>query len=253
VPALERAAPDGTRRRAFLTAEWRHLVMLNHEVAPALLEPYLPAGTELDTWNGRHYVSLVGFHFRDTRVLGLSLPFHVNFEEVNLRFYVRRVVGDEVRRGVTFIREIVPRLAIAAVARLAYNEPYLALPMRHLIGAADPRTGAPDRVEYSWRQRSGWSRLGIEPAGEGELPRPGSETEFITEHYWGYTTQRDGSTVEYRVDHPSWRSWRAGRTHVEGNLLELYGPAFAPVLSAPPTSAFLSEGSPVVVYTPIRL
>lgn len=227
--------------------------MLNYEVAPTLLEPYLPVGTELDAWQGRYYVSVVGFLFANTRVLGLALPFHVHFEEVNLRFYVRRVVGDEVRRGVTFIRELVPRRAIATVAWLAYNEPYLAVPMRHLIGAVDARTGAPERVEYSWRQRSGWSRLEIEPAGVGELPRPGSETEFITEHYWGYTTQRDGSTVEYRVDHPPWRCWQTEGAVLEGNLPELYGPSFAPILSAPPISAFLAEGSPVTVYTPTRL
>ena len=121
--------------RVFLTGEWRYLAMLNYRVDAALLEPFVPHGTTLDDWQGTTYVSLVGFLFRDTRVLGVPIPLHRDFEEVNLRFYVRREADGEVRRGVTFIKEIVPRPAIATVARLAYNEPYVALPMRHSIAA----------------------------------------------------------------------------------------------------------------------
>src|SRR5688500_10577936 len=108
--------------------------MLNYRVAPELLRPHVPAGTELDTWNDAVHVSVVGFLFRDTRVLGIPVPFHRRFEDVNLRFYVRREVDGEVRRAVTFLRELVPRRAIATVARLAYAEPYTALPMRHRLG-----------------------------------------------------------------------------------------------------------------------
>ena len=107
----------------FLTAEWRYLAMLNYRVSPSLLYPLVPPGTELDLWNGTAYISVVGFKFQHTRVLGVPIPFHVNFEEVNLRFYVRRETNGAVRRGVTFIRELVPRAAIAGVAKLAYNEP----------------------------------------------------------------------------------------------------------------------------------
>ena len=97
----------------FLTARWVDLAMVNYEVDPALVRALVPAGTELDLWSGRCLVSVVGFQFLETRVLGLALPFHRNFEEVNLRFYVRRTVGDEARRGVVFVKEIVPRRAIA--------------------------------------------------------------------------------------------------------------------------------------------
>src|SRR5438128_566574 len=134
--------------RAFLTAEWRNLVMLNYAVDPRLLEKFVPAGTELDTWQGKTFVSLVGFRFLNTRVRGIAIPFHRNFNEVNLRFYVRRLEGNEVRRGVVFIREIVPRRAIATVARVAYNEPYVALPMSHRI---ESRTQGGLDVEYAWR------------------------------------------------------------------------------------------------------
>src|SRR5436305_10870786 len=130
----------------FLTAAWHHLVMLNYEVPPALLASRVPAGTSLDFWNGKTYLSVVGFLFLQTKVLGIPIPFHRDFEEVNLRFYLRR----EERRGVGFIKEIVPLRAIAAVARIVYNENYVALPMRHRIEPAAP-LAAGTRVEYGWK------------------------------------------------------------------------------------------------------
>ena len=164
-------------QRPFLTAEWRHLVMLNWRVDPALLEGLVPAGTSLDTSDGSHYVSLVGFLFRDTRVLGVAIPFHRDFEEINLRFYVSRRTGTEVRRGVCFIRELVPRAAIAIMARLTYNEPYVAVPMRHHI---EPATTSPNpsRVEYGWRMRGQWHGIEATPAGEARTAATDSHEAF---------------------------------------------------------------------------
>lgn len=227
--------------------------MLNYRVDPSLLEPLVPRGTALDDWRGATYVSLVGFLFRDTRVLGVPIPLHREFEEVNLRFYVRRRHEGEVRRAVTFIREIVPRRAIATVARLAYNEPYVAMSMRHDIEAYTDLDAAPRAVRYEWRQPSGWSTLAVEASGCAEPLVPGSEAEFITEHYWGYTRQRDGGTVEYRVAHPRWRTWTVTSASVTGDLSALYGAAFGETLARRPDSAFLAEGSRIEVHMPTRL
>ena len=241
------------RPRVFLTGEWRYLAMLNYRVDPALLEPLVPRGTVLDRWQGTTYVSLVGFLFRNTRVLGVPIPLHRDFEEVNLRFYVRREVGGAVRRGVTFIREIVPRAAIAAVARIAYSEPYVALPMRHTIAAQASADAAPSSVGYEWRQRTGWSALTVEASGTATPLVSGTEAEFITEHYWGYTRQRDGGTVEYHVTHPRWRTWTVKSASVQGDLAELYGTPLGDVLRRPPDSVFLAEGSAIAVHLPERL
>jgi uncharacterized protein YqjF (DUF2071 family) len=238
--------------RRFLTAEWRNLLMLNYVVEPALLRPYVPVGTELDTWHGQAYLSLVGFLFADTRLLGVPIPWHRTFEEVNLRFYVRREVAGETRRAVTFIRELVPRTAIAVVARLAYNEPYTARPMRHRFGGIGPN-GVPSEVEYGWRVSRGWAEMSAQPVGEGTPVGIGSEEEFITEHYWGYTRQRDGSTIEYQVTHPSWRVWSVETAQVSGHLAPIHGYDFAGVLHGVPASAFLADGSAVTVYSPERL
>lgn len=235
----------------FLTAEWRHLAILTFAAAPALLRPFVPRGTELDTHDGGALMSLVGFRFLHARVLGFRVPFHQHFDEVNLRFYVRREVGGEVRRGVTFIREIVPRRLIALVARLAYNEPYVALRM-HSDVPAIPAV-APFRVRYAWRTSAGWQHLALTAAGSPALPDEQTETTFITEHHWGYTRQRDGSTLEYRVEHPPWRVWAGAQPEVRGDMAGLYGVAVGSMLAATPVSAVLAEGSRVTVCRPVPL
>ncbi len=232
----------------FLTAEWRHLAMANYAVDPALLRPHVPAGTELDFWNGTCFASLVAFRFLNTRVKGWRIPFHADFEEINLRFYVRRQEGAEWRRGVVFVKEIVPRPAIALVARWLYNENYVAMPTRHSLALAG---GV--KARYEWRNGGRWNLLEAEGEGAPNLPEPGSEPAFIAEHYWGYNAQRDGSTVEYRVDHPPWRVWTARSHRIDIDAAGLYGRSFAEALTAPPTSVFIAEGSPVTVATGHRL
>jgi uncharacterized protein YqjF (DUF2071 family) len=234
--------------RRFLTAEWRSLVMLNYEVEPSVLRPLVPKGTELDPWDGRYFVSLVGFLFLHTRVLGVPVPCHRSFEEVNLRFYVRRTVPDGPRRAVAFIKEVVPRAALAAVARWVYNENYVARRMASTVRLPDEAAGQPGLAEFRWQQKHAWYGLRADFTGRPAALVPGSEEEFITEHYWGYVPQRDGSTLEYRVEHPSWRVWRATQAAVEGDLASFYGEPYRAALSRPPSSAFVAEGSPVAVY-----
>lgn len=237
----------------FLTAEWRHLVLANWTLDPEILRPLVPRGTELDEHAGRTWISLVGFLFLDTRLLGVPVPGHRDFEEVNLRFYVRRKdpASGELRRAVVFVREIVPRAAIAATARWIYNERYVALPMRHEVLA--PQGSSPGRALYGWTDGDRRCELEATTEGEPALPEPGSEAEFLAEHYWGYVTQRDGSTVEYRVEHPPWRVWPASSVRTTGAVPDFYGAPFAEVLSGEPVSAFVAEGSPVTVRKPRRL
>ncbi len=239
----------------FLTAEWRHLLMANFVVEPALLAEFLPAGTELDFHAGRTFVSLVGFRFLQTRLLGgrIAVPWHRDFDEVNLRFYVRRLdpVSGEMRRGVVFIKEIVPRLAIAAVARLRYRERYIAAPMRSQIGD--------DTVEFAWRIRGDWNRVrgNLTPGLPWQESAPGSEEEFISEHYWGYSDRaaRGRRTLEYAVEHPRWRVRAVRDFQAELPGAEtLYGPDLARTLrSGVPSSVFLAEGSAVKVYCGVPL
>jgi uncharacterized protein YqjF (DUF2071 family) len=239
-------------RRPLLWAEWRNLILLNFEIDPAVLASYIPAGTELDFWEDKTYVSIVGFQFLNARLFGVRIPFHSDFEEVNLRFYVRRRAKEGLRRGVVFIREIAPRWAVAITARLLYGENYLCVPMSHEV-VTDHGFLAPNRVEYRWRLRGQNRHVAIETADPPQRPEHGSHEEYIIEHYWGYSSLPRGKSNEYCVAHRPWRIAAATSVEFNCDVAALYGPQFAPFLDAAPASAFWADGSPVRVYPGKRL
>ena len=252
VPELQPAADAErvTRGRVFLSTEWRDLLMLNYEIDPALLQPFVPPGTELDSFEGKTYVSLVGLRFARTKLFGvISVPFHSDFDEVNLRIYVRRRERSEIRRGVMFIREIVSLPAVTFLARMAYAENYRTMPLRHSITLDDSRGS----IEYSWDLKRQKFRLHGQTEGSPSLAADGSLEQFISEHYWGYSRHRDGGSLEYHVAHKPWRIWRAPNAAFEGNGAALYGSELGGVLSRPPRSAFIADGSPVLVYAARRI
>lgn len=236
--------------KVFLTAEWKHLAILNYEIEPSALAPLVPAGTEVDSWEGKLFVSVIGFLFLRTRILGVPIPFHRNFEEVNLRFYVRRKSEEGWRRGVVFIKEIVPRTAIALAARKLYNEPYVAMPMAHRI---EVQSDSSRSVEYSWRDADRQNSLKMIVRSQAQRLCEDSEAEFITEHHWGYNAQRDGSTLEYRVEHPRWRIYDVSDAKLDCDAASLYGERLCDSLNRKPSSAFLAAGSAVTVFQGVRL
>lgn len=232
----------------FLRAEWRRLIMANYEVPTSLVEPHVPYGTELDTWNGRCYVSLVGFLFRNTRVLGVAVPFHTTFEEVNLRFYVRRRTPDGWRRGVVFIRELVPRHAISLVANTLYRENYRTVPMDHVWSDTPERLVVSYSWELEWRHR-----LGVLAENRPVDIAEGSQEEFITEHYWGYARWNDRTTNEYEVVHPRWQVYPILEQTVDVDCGIVYGEKWKGLTDAEPTSVFLAEGSEIEVRSGERI
>jgi uncharacterized protein YqjF (DUF2071 family) len=221
--------------------------MLNYAVDPSVLQRFVPSGTELDTFEGRTYMSLIGFQFNRTRVLGFAIPFHQNFEEVNVRFYVRRGT----KRAAVFISELVPKRAIAAVARWVFNEKYQRVPMSHRIETR--RDGDVAKAEYAWRSKQEHCTLSIETERPSFLPEEGSASQFITEHYWGYAAQPDGGTLEYEVQHPQWSVWKAKQACFTGNASAIYGAEIATILKRTPDSAFLAKGSAVTVFKGKRI
>jgi len=224
----------------FLTARWKDLIMANYEVDRSLLEHRLPAGTELDLQDGKCFVSLVGFMFLDTRVLGLPVPFHVNFEEVNLRFYNKREVNGGTRRAVCFVKEIVPHFAIATVARVVYGEPYECWSMDHA------RTET--TVSYGWSKGDCRNMLSVEIDDSLGVPAAGSHGEFIIEHYWGYTKRAGTRVDEYKVEHPKWELFSVKNEVIDVDFGATYGEEFAFLASQKPYSVLLAKGSEVAVY-----
>ena len=228
---------------SFLTAEWRKLALANYEVDDAILAPFVPARTELDKWNNTTYVSLVGFMFLNTKMLGIKIPFHVNFEEVNLRFYVRHRHNGEWKRGVVFIKEIVPRPAITFVANTLYGEHYQTAKMRHNWQVdQDSRT-----TKYEWLCQKQWQSFSIESAVESTAMPAGSEAEFITEHYWGYTRINPNKTFEYEVTHPRWNTYHVTGYDINVDYGLVYGKPFEILNQMEPKSVMLAEGSQITV------
>jgi len=233
----------------FLTAEWRNLIFANYAIDREVLAPLVPYGTELDEFEGVCYGSLVGFYFQNVRMLGkVAVPFHREFEEFNLRFYVRRHTDAGWQRGVVFVKEIVPKLAITLVANTLYGEPYATHPMRHRWQP----DGDQQLIEYEWKVGDAWNHIRVRAEQTGNALRPGTEEAFITEHYWGYTQRAalfgpKARTSEYEVVHPVWNIYPVHDYSVRCDVATLYGSQFAPFFDQPPHSVFLADGSAVAI------
>ncbi len=229
--------------RNFLTARWANLIMANYEISPNMLQPYLPAGTELDYHEGKLLVSLVGFMFLDTKIFGAPVFGFGNFEEINLRFYVVRKEEGSTKRGVVFINETVPYKIVAWIANKLYKEHYKAIPTKHTWSI----TGEQKKIEYQWQVHDSWNHIKVNASSLGVAMEKNSEQEFIFEHYYGYTKVSETDTEEYKVEHPRWLINKVNSFHIECNFEGMYGKDFSRLALQQPSSVFLAEGSGIAV------
>jgi hypothetical protein len=228
--------------KTFLTAEWKKLIIANYEVNPDILVKYLPYKTEFDLWNNTCYLSLVGFMFLNTKVKSLKIPYHINFEEVNLRFYVKHKANNEWKRGVVFIKEIVPKSVLTFVANTVYKEHYETLPMEHFW----KKNNETIEIEYRWKN-SEWNSIKVIADNKLIDLKTGSEEEFISEHYWGYTRISENITSEYEVEHPKWKFYNVNNYTIKTDFEETYSKDFKFLNNTVPKSVFLAEGSEISV------
>ena len=226
----------------FLTAEWRKLILVNYVIDPLILKKYLPYKTDLDLWKGKCYLSLVGFMFLNTKVKGCKLPGHIDFEEVNLRYYIKHYNEKEERRGVGFIKEIVPKHLIALLARTIYKEPYQAFPMKHSWLEKNKLD-----VEYKWKVKDKWNSVAVRAENSPCSFNEKSEAGFILEHYWGYTRVNDKKTNEYEVKHPPWKIYKVLDSMINVDFKESYGSDFEFLNNLKPKFVILAEGSQISV------
>ena len=231
--------------KPFLTAEWRNLLNLTYAVDPALLQSYLPPGLQCALYRGQAHVSFIAFDFLETRLKGIKVPFHVNFPEVNLRFYVQR--GKAI--GVVFVRELVPRYWIAQVARTLYNEPYRAVPMRtnHLIDSDSVH------INHQFRVRGHWFNVSAASENQPYLPASDSVEHYLKEHEIGFGQTHGGRTLYYHVEHPAWRVYPNVSPQLDVDFGWVYGPQWAFLNERQPDYTLLAEGSPVTVFMPVLL
>ncbi len=227
----------------FLSARWENLIMANYAINPNVLKPYLPNGVELDFHNNKTYVSLVGFMFKRTSLLNIPVPFLGTFEEINLRFYVKRVEGNTIKRGVVFINETVPYKLVAWLANKLYKEHYTAIPTKNLIDI----NNSGKKVRYEWKINKAWNHLAVNAVSENEKMLPGSLEEFIFEHYYGCTKINTLLSQEYKVNHPRWLVNKVTDYSIQCDFNAMYGHDFAFLSNHKPDSVILAEGSPVTV------
>jgi uncharacterized protein len=227
----------------FLRANWENIIMANYVVSPEILRPYVPAGVELDTYENKVYVSLVGFMFKKTKILGVPIPIFGTFEEINLRFYVIRKEGSDFKRGVVFINETIPYKMVAWVANKLYNEHYTTIPTRHFWHeGVDVKT-----IDYQFKVHGAWNKISVEAKKASEPMKKGSLEEFIFEHYWGYTLKKEGITEEYAIQHPSWKVHPVIQSEIDCNFSKMYGSDFAFLNSKLPEAVFMAQGSKISV------
>jgi len=245
------------RQRPFLTAEWYKLLLLSFRVPEEVVARLAPPGTEPDLFEGQAYASVVGFLFRNGRLLGLRLPGRGLFEEVNLRIYVRRAEAEGIRRGVVFVQENVPRRLVAATARWVYNQSFVTRKMRFDHAAEGRSLAAGDELGYRWRtgrwSRRRWNHMSGRAMDTPQLPQPGSLEEFSIDHFWAYGRGRDGATREYRVEHRRWRVALASDVVWDCDAAATCDSPLAPFLAVEPAMAMIADGSPVRVFHGRRL
>lgn len=229
--------------RTFLSADWEDLIMANYEVDPSILLPYLPTGVTLDYYEGKTYVSLVGFLFKKTRLFNIPIPFFGSFEEINLRFYVQRKVGDKIQKGVVFINETVPFKIVALIANILYKEHYITIPTKHAITS----TSEQKNIIYNWQKNKNWNALSVVAQASLQPINTGSMEAFIFERYFGFTKIDDHTTQSYRINHKKWKVYPVLSAVVSCKFDQMYGSSFAILNDITPNSVFLAEGSSITV------
>ena len=227
----------------FLSARWENLIMANYPVNPEVLKKYIPNGVELDFYHNKAYVSLVGFMFKRTSLFNIPIPFLGTFEEINLRFYVKRVEGDTIKRGVVFINETVPYKVVAWLANKLYKEHYMAIPTKNSIDIGNPAK----KIRYEWKINSAWNHLEVNASVENKNMEPGSIEEFIFEHYYGYTKINDHLSQEYKVNHPRWQVNKVTDYSIHCDFTSMYGNDFTFLSDQQPDSVIIAGGSAVTV------
>ena len=270
-----------TKTYAFLSADWRNIVILSWPVEAPLLLPYLPPGLEIDRLDGAAYISAVGLAVANSRILGVPV-WPRRYQQVNFRFYARRMTaGGGCRPGVVFLRQLVPNRIAALAARMLYREPFQYAPMPNTPippnappdspitdDGSDAASGAPGsqrRIAYRWRRNGQTAGFWAESAAPAEYATPGSLAEFLTARYWGYNYWgynywgyygAGGALREYPVRREPWRLQTAmdcGFTNPAAIPISDGVGAIAAALAGPPASALIAQdGGPAHIGWPRR-
>ena len=210
-----------------MTQTWHDLLFAHWPVDGSVLSRRIPAGFELDEFDGQSWVGVVPFHMSHVLPRGVpSLPWLSAFPELNVRTYVR--VGGV--PGVYFFSLDAANSIAVAAARTMFHLPYFF-------------------AEMTVRERDGWieyasgrqAAIGgaakfvarYRPTSAARDPKPGTLEYFLTERYCLFTM--DSSLRACRVDihHPPWPLQDAD-AHISINTMadasRIHLPSVAPLL-----------------------
>lgn len=227
----------------FLTANWQNIIMANYEVPPEVLMKYLPKGIELDLFENKAFVSLVGFMFSNTRIFKIPIPKLGTFEEINLRFYVKQKIGNKTYKGVVFINESIPYKLVAWIANKLYKEHYVTMPTKHQWELNESNK----KISYQWLKNKKWNSMQVHATNQAQNMIPGSFEHFIFEHYLGFTKVNESITEKYAIFHPSWLINEVTNSTISCNFEDNYGNDFAFLNEQKPSAVFLTEGSDISI------
>ena len=232
------------KSKTFLTARWENLAIITYKIHPASLSIYIPPGLAADTINGDAFVSIVAFDFNDIKIKSLRIPFHVNFPEINLRFYVK----DENRNGVVFISEFVDKYFVPFVANSVYNENYKRIRMKKVMKILDGDDVI--HLNYNMNMKGREFNLNMKAKQESFIPGENTIEHFIKEHEWGFGKSRRGKLLSYKVVHPVWEVCPV--THFSHNFDFglIYGNKWEMLNDEKPFNVMFAKGSEVKVFSP---
>lgn len=243
--------PEGEGRRPppgrpIVRMAWRDLLFLHWPVDANTVQRLLPAGLEIDTYDGSAWVGLIPFRMPVVRAFGLTIPGAGSVLECNVRTYVR--CGIET--GVWFFSLDANSISAVYSARTIFRLNY-----RHSRISTNRDS---DRFEYVVERRDHHRRSHIgqrsarsSNGGDSQQPamrcvwdigaampsaKPGELEHFLTERYALFTIGRGGRLLVSRIHHESWRLREARIVELNDSLIEAAGVDIGGARASEPTA-----------------
>lgn len=209
---------------------WRHVLFANWPVDPQFIEPHIPTGLTLDTYDGRAWLSVVPFTNIDVRPRIFPRGTGIPLPELNLRTYVTH----DGTQGVYFFSLDADGILAVIGARLFHHLPYYYAKINLTVDSGT--------VQFASRRRHPGARpvrfeSEYSASGDRENAESGSLAHFLTERYRYYTEAPDESIRYADVEHEPWPLYDASITIQRNSLFRANG------LSVP-------ETNPVHFYSP---
>ena len=240
----------------FVSAYWSDLILLSYAVPDRLLLPRI-APFDLDYWDGQAYVSVVGFHFGKTRILGVPpgplLPNVANFAQWNLRTYVRRKVNEvgsshakQAAGGIVFLKEFVPSPMVTGLVRTLYNENYVTAPLSLTLQSEGNTLDVCYSLEVGGRKHTIAAKSVLAPS----KLKAGSADEFFIERYWGSPGAYGNKVISFQIAHAPWNTYDISSCDVDADFGLLYGKDWEFLNNRKPDYAAWCDGSSVGISWP---